>query len=222
MEDFNTSDNPLPQDTIVEIMDKLPNDRGFILEKPEPERFHVRGFGPEELEKLDKQPLLHIVGMNMRAGVAYFANYLEHHHFPPDTPANDLMQFRQYKWNDFLWIIISIPLEYRKVCEECAAEAKLRLANGSPIMFGIGLAAFRPETLREVYEELKDKEFNGKTYEEVLQEYKMSFFPMQSDNVFTLENVRDHVIYEVGGVQDARIEETMKLKALWKQFGLED
>ena len=220
MSDLNDRDNPLPSDVITELMATIPNNRGFILEKPEPERFYVRGLSPEDLQKLDKEPLLHMVGMNKRPGVAYFANHLEHNYFPPDTPQNDLMQFRQYKWNDILWAIVSVPLEYREVCEKSVAEAKLRLANGSPVKFGIGLAALRASDLKDLFEGLKDDKFDGKSYEVVQKENNISFFPMQSENVFTLENVRDHVIYQPGGDQDAHIEETMKLKTLWKKFGL--
>jgi hypothetical protein len=45
-------------------------------------------------------------------------------------------------------------------------------------------------------------------------------FPLNCDMAFTLENLSNDIIYEPGGVYDAKISENFELRKLWKKHGV--
>lgn len=110
---------------------------------------------------------VHFVGMLMRPGVGGCAETLEHTHYKPGTPANDLFQLHIIKWEDLVWGLISIPIEDRSKMDRAAAANGLRVADGVPTMV------------------------NGQGGE-----LKVSRFPVENDRIFTLENVSGHPVYK--------------------------
>lgn len=111
---------------------------------------------------------MHFVGMLMRPGVGGCAETLEHTHYKPGTPANDLFQLHIIKWEDLVWGLISIPIEDRSKMERAAAANGLRIANGVPFMIGP----------------------NGP-----------SRFPVENNRIFTLENIKGHLVYKNQGIK---------------------
>jgi len=120
----------------------------------------------EELRKFgEDKRLIHFAGLinPPRPGVRLFAVKLEYFYFEPGTPKNDEYIFHIVNWEEMVWGVISIPKEYMDLAKKVAAEAGLRIADGTPHMI-IGGGQRR--------------------------------FPMNTNNVFTLENVSDHLVYK--------------------------
>jgi hypothetical protein len=97
-----------------------------------------------ELEETDEQlqawvadpKWIHFAALIQRPGVGACAETLEHAHYKPGTPANDLFNLRLIPFGGFPWALISIPLEDRPKMERAAAASGLRVANGVPTMIG--------------------------------------------------------------------------------------
>lgn len=117
---------------------------------------------------------LFIVCMVPRPGGAEFFSKLEHAHYPPGTPANDLFNIYIHHWQGFPWTIVSIPWRDKHKADEIAGNAGMRLANGYPIMF----KGRRP-----------DECFLGNTRLDKVKDASevIDRFPLDSDRTFTLE-----------------------------------
>ena len=197
--------NELDKDAFTEMFKHLPEGKGINVGKMPDYNISVHVFEEDELRRLaDDSSLLHMAFWFQRPGVHYFANYLEHVHFLPDTPVNDEFEYRVYKWKEMLWGIITIPLAKKHLAEEAAEVSKMRLANGVPMISKgpiMAMMATRPGDPK--LDETVDA------------------FPMATDNVFTLENKKGDVLYDgPGGRQDAKISEEFKIKKLWKECGV--
>lgn len=108
---------------------------------------------------------LYLVADLSRPGTSLFAVRLEYTHFPPRSEKNKDFEVTLIKWPEdieILWSIIAVPMQYRSIVEEVAANAGLRLAEGTPMMFGS----------------------SGE-----------HLFPVQGNNVYTLENIKNHPVY---------------------------
>jgi hypothetical protein len=185
----------IQDDQVGDILESIPENHGVLFEKKDADIL-IWGIKPENLNNISKD-YIHCVGLTTRPFVKYFCAYLEYVHFTPDTPANDEYQFRMIRWQGFMWAICSIPLSKKHFCYEVAKEAKLKLANGIPFKTGIILGARRPEKTKEIPIEL------------------IKWFPINGDNVFTLENLDGNPIYEgIGGRQDVEAEENLKFEQL--------
>lgn len=95
---------------------------------------------PESEEQFQQfmkgERLIHYVGMIAppRPGVNEFISLLEHKHFKPGTPRNELFFMRIVEWGDIFWVIASIPSEDKIFAENIAKECRLRIADGIPTM----------------------------------------------------------------------------------------
>ena len=98
--------------------------------------------GNKELQRAADDPTrFHIVGDMNRIGVSFFMTKLEYTHYPPRSVANHLFEFRILKWPanfPLVWAIASIPIEDRPLAEALLPDCGLRLANGTPIILGLG------------------------------------------------------------------------------------
>lgn len=82
--------------------------------------------------------LIHYVCMAMRPGIEELSTRLEHTHYKPLTPRNDLLHIRVLLWNDIHWIVISIPSEDKQLLESMAGSCGMRVVNGVPVILGNG------------------------------------------------------------------------------------
>jgi len=205
MNENNVDIQPISKKTFAELLETMPEGRGINVGKRSDANINIFMVNEEDLRKIADDPfLLHLIFLFQRPGVHYFANYLEHVHFIPETPANDEFEYRIYKWEGFLWGIITIPIIKKHLAEEVAAKAKLRLANGVP-MISKGLVkammSYRPGS--------------------ELDEQQVNIFPMATEQVFALENIKGDVLYDgPGGSQDAKISENFKIRKLWDECGI--
>jgi hypothetical protein len=185
----------IQSDQIGDILDAIPENHGILFTKKDADML-LWGIKPEALNNVPKD-YIHCVGLATRPFVKYFCTYLEHVHFTPGEPINDEYQFRMIRWQGLVWTVCSIPLSKKHLCYEVAKEAKLKLANGIPFKTGIILGARRPELTKTIPSEL------------------IKWFPINGENVFTLENLDGNPIYEgMGGKQDVEAEENLKLQKL--------
>ena len=101
------------------------------------------GFCDEETEEefcvfAEDESRTHYVCMISRPGIQECATKLEHMHYKPLTPRNDLMSLRALLWNEIPWFVISVPTEEKHLLEELVGTCGLRVANGIPMMLGAG------------------------------------------------------------------------------------
>jgi len=161
---------------IGKVVDALSEGTGVFLEKQYDGNLRITKCGAQSFVELGKnENLFHCVGMEMRAGVSYFCNYLENHFFPPETPENDEMQYRLLKWNKILWHVVSVPLNKKQFCLNAAKEARLKLQDAIPFVVGPVVASTRC--------------LEGKMAE-MRKDGHLKVFPLDGPTVFTLEN--DH------------------------------
>lgn len=122
-----------------------------------------------------------IIGMPDRLGVKGFIVQLEHRLFPPaDARQNDLFELFIMKWQEILWMVVSIPREYEGRARELAKEHGVKLADGIPMTFGdlpfTVLLSNRPS--------------------EATAGQGLVGFPVDGPRAFTLENTRESVAYD--------------------------
>lgn len=93
----------------------------------------------EKIHELLRNPnrVGYIVSMNPpRVGTLTFVVRLEHEHFKPDTPKNELFELVTVPWEGMQYIIATIPKEYQECADRLMKELQLRPANGVPTIFG--------------------------------------------------------------------------------------
>ena len=79
-----------------------------------------------------RKDLLHYIAFFERPNVKECCQTLEHRYYPPGTPANDKYNIHLYKWENLLWIFVSIPITDKRYMDEVAAENNLKLVSGVP------------------------------------------------------------------------------------------
>ena len=201
------TDNTLEKDDFAMLLKHMPEGHGVLMDKMPDGNMKITLIKPEELKSLGEEPgLYHIIYQFSRVGTGYFANYLEYKHFKPETPENDEFKYRVINWNGMLWCVISIPAEKKELAQEAAQVSGIRIADGIPMMAGgmpiIMVAAIRKEKLKDFSEEMQQS---------------VKWFPLDTDNAFTLEYVHDSDAYQSGGTQDIKAMEEFKLKKLWEE-----
>ncbi len=79
---------------------------------------------------------IHYIGMMrpLRPGVNDCFEMLEHTHFTPGTPRNDLFHLRIVNWMEVMWGIVSIPIAEKELMERVAQINRLRAVRGSPVI----------------------------------------------------------------------------------------
>lgn len=200
---------PLSKDGFVELFKALPEGMGLnVGKRPDGSGdILVNKVVEDELRLIADDPtLFHVVFWFQRPGAHYFANYLEHIYFVPETPANNEFEYRCYKWNEVLWGIITIPMAKKDLAYQVAEKTKMRIANGVPMM-GKGLGP--------IVTMMATRPGDPKLDECV------DVFPMATERVFTLENAQGEVIYDgPGGSQDAKASENFAINKLWEECGV--
>ena len=197
---------PVSKDEFADFFKAMPEGMGINVGKKPDGNILVHKVTEDELRNLaDDAALFHIVFWMQRPGAQYFANYLEHIHFVPQTPENDEFEYRCYKWKETLWGIITIPIAKKDLAYQVAEETKMRIANGVPMLGGAGpivtMMATRPG----------DPKLDA----------QVEIFPMATERVFVLENAKGDVIYDgPGGTQDAKISEDYAVHKLWEECGV--
>ncbi|MCU0679620.1 MAG: hypothetical protein MUC28_04225, partial [Planctomycetes bacterium] len=88
-------------------------------------------------EFLKNDFFIHYVGMLMppRPGVGECVSLLEHTHYKPGTPRNELFIMRIVNWAAMVWTIVSIPIREKSFMEKIVDECGLRIAKGVPTLF---------------------------------------------------------------------------------------
>ncbi len=102
---------------------------------------------PEEMAKFLADPhFIHYVLMvhPERPGSVDWMQTLEHLHFTPLTPRNDLLHVRVFEWGQIVWSIVSIPFKERAKAEDLLVRYGLRAADGVPVMLTGGGAHVFP------------------------------------------------------------------------------
>ena len=77
-----------------------------------------------------RKGMIHYVMMAMRPGVGDCIHDLEHNHYKPATPRNDLFVMRLIEWQDLQWLIVSIPESEKVFMERAAAAHGLCVRDG--------------------------------------------------------------------------------------------
>lgn len=144
---------------------------------------------------------LHYIGLTQppRPGVNLFATILEHTFFKPQTEKNKLFEFRMMRWSGLVnylmvWIIVSIPKEFKEHANVCIDKAALRAVRAVPTIFevptGIPARPWAPSVVAV-------SDLNKlKQHPVTAQARNIQQFPMNGDTVFTLENENNHPIYK--------------------------
>ncbi len=118
---------------------------------PKPEE-GIRFATEAEIEELFKKPgLSHFIGMinPPRPGVTDCLQTLEHTHYPPDTPKNELFTLVILKWQEIEWVVASIPSNDHFHMASAARAHGLRVVRGKPmILTGDGVHSFPIEARR--------------------------------------------------------------------------
>lgn len=80
---------------------------------------------------------VHFIGMLFppRPGVQSCFVELEHKYFPPGTDLNNDFIMRMVKWQDMVWVIVSIPRSEMNLMSSVVEKNGLRLARGIPHIF---------------------------------------------------------------------------------------
>ena len=79
---------------------------------------------------------MYAVCMDLRFGAMAFATSIEYGYFPPsDQVRSDQYSITPVNWNNNIWYVISIPLNYRKEALRTASDLGLKLVGGVPTMF---------------------------------------------------------------------------------------
>ena len=89
----------------------------------------------EDMQKFFAEPgRIHYVGLMgpPMPGVSDCFQTLEFKYFTPGTPRNDLYIMRLIEWKDFLWGVVSIPIEEKHLMERAAQVNCLRIESGAP------------------------------------------------------------------------------------------
>lgn len=90
-----------------------------------------------DLIQLDNDPTkFNIVCLLMRNGALAFSSMLEFTHYPPGTPENDKFIVHEVDFDGAPMMVYTIPIEDRPRAEAVASQLKMRLADGTPHMFG--------------------------------------------------------------------------------------
>lgn len=109
---------------------------------------------PEELAAfVANSGFIHYVGMLIppRRGFLEWMQALEHMHFKPRTPRNDLFHLRVIEWEDIAWGIVSIPIDDKDKAEELLRVYALRAADGVPTLISSGAARQFPVSNPRVF-----------------------------------------------------------------------
>lgn len=195
----------LPPEALGEIVSRLTPGYGIRFDKEPDYNLRIERFGQADLVKLNEDDsLCHVISQHDRPGAEFYFQYLEQTYFTPDTPRSQFYDFRVYRWTKWpplLWSICSIPLDKKEALEEAAEQARMRLADGIPFICGPVVAAIRPAKLDEPW--MKEN---------------ATFFPLQNDNTYTLENVKGSVAYEPGGKHDVKMEATNRTRMLLEKL----
>ncbi|MCX6765762.1 MAG: hypothetical protein NT136_02275 [Candidatus Moranbacteria bacterium] len=96
---------------------------------------------------------IHYVGMVKppHPGVMLCSVKLEYTYFIPGTPSNDEFLLKAFKWEEIIWIMISIPKEKSHLMEKVATECGLRIVNRIPTLIGGGAADSFPANNDNVF-----------------------------------------------------------------------
>lgn len=102
------------------------------------DQFHI--VEDEEISKgLEDEGKIAIVAMTSRPGVRSFIIATEWRHFCPlDEALNDKFELVIRNWMDMIFMVVIVPKEYKEKVEQVAAEFKLRLVSGLPMVMGGG------------------------------------------------------------------------------------
>lgn len=141
-----------------------------------------------ELRALLNPSRVALVMLPTRSGVRSFMTFLEYKYFPPATPLNHHFRFAIVKWGGLRWIVIIIHKKHLETADNLARLFGLRRANGIPhvISFDSVEGAQGVATTRDPrYAAMPFGELGG----------KVETFPLDSDNVWTMENIEGHFIY---------------------------
>jgi hypothetical protein len=126
-------DVAITPDMITEVIKAMGNNCGIFYTIRNDHTLDLNRITDQDLKILcDRKDLVHTVCWSDRPNSALFVNTLEYKYFPPGTPANDLFEYRMFKWNDMLWLISSIPLDKKDVLFQAAKDANVKLLEGFP------------------------------------------------------------------------------------------
>lgn len=168
----------------------------------------------EEISEFFQNPnFVHFIGMfrPLRPGVILCATKLEHYYYPPDGEINKDFMIRLWKWEEIIWMIMSVPESDHDLVRKTAQECVLSVKHGVP----------QKITMEEMMEILEKKEGRkissndkGKMnagdnplskievlITDVVRDAKTNerrkVFPLPYNNrVFTFESIKDHPIYK--------------------------
>lgn len=177
----------------------------------------------EEVAKFFKNPnFIHFIGMfsPLRPGVILCATKLEHYYYPPDGEINKDFMIRLWKWEEIIWMIMSVPKNDYDLVRKTSRECGLIIKHGVP----------QKITMKEMMERLTEKE--GKRMSagdmrqfderknllskveffitDVLRDEKTmarrKVFDLPCNNrVFTFQNIKDHPLYENDPVKNKEL-----------------
>jgi hypothetical protein len=187
------------------------------------------GFKPkvvsqQEFDALAKKSTsLVVAALTSRVGVPIFFRELELCFFPPVGPQNNSFQLSIQQWpqgetdqngNLLEWMVGVIPMQYKPLATHVAQKNGLRLANGFPHVFqrkgasGVTINAVGACRFNRGSSIAKD---SG---------YTVRRFPLQGDNVFTIETDEHSAIYDNKATtnHEMRRLEALQLNTLQEEF----
>jgi hypothetical protein len=104
-----------------------------------------RDVGDEEMDAfLQRQDLVHLVGLLRRPGVRSLSACIEYHWYPPGTARNDRFKVHLMRWSGLDWLVASFPAARRKPTEQLARRLGMRLVDGVPSLIADGRVTMFP------------------------------------------------------------------------------
>lgn len=167
----------------------------------------------EEIAEFFQNPnFMHFIGMfgPLRPGVILCATKLEHYYYPPDGEINKDFMIRLWKWEEIIWMIMSVPKSDYDLVRNTSQECGLSIKHGIPQKITM-------EEIMEILAKREGKRISSKENikmdesksllskvevlaTDIVRDAKTSarrkVFPLPYNNrVFTFESIKGHPVY---------------------------
>lgn len=131
----------IDKDILCKLLETMSNNVGLRLtgdaSETEGETYKVEKITIEHLKELGRRKdKLNIICLLLHSSVGEFCAALEHTHYKPGEPENDDFTTTYFKWNDLLFVIITIPFKDKSKVDDIAKKVGARLTNNVPTLIG--------------------------------------------------------------------------------------
>jgi hypothetical protein len=177
-------DEPLaiPGDQLSEVVSALPNDQGICLDVWETKHFcKVIKLNARRMAEWNAdESKFHVVCMAIREIMCDYSQHIEKTYFPPMTEQNHDFKFSYYRWEDVVFIILTVPIDKRHLMFIGASDLNMRLADGVPHIISCGKAHNLGNWRKELPPVVRGMGIDPS---------QITTFPLNSDRTYTLEPI---------------------------------